>query len=176
MFKSFVKIFFGISCLLTRNPGKETDLRDRLCGAGPLRIPLGIFRHFRFGCENASPRVENFITLTSRRPLPFGDGLSEVAFVFEAEARSKGSGGYVTKGYCDPNPQRGSCGERFPLMQTNPHRITSIRRPIGRRAKEYHNDTQASVKIVRRNTTKRKDPPVEREALMGGSFCMSARV
>jgi len=36
---SFVMTFYQLSCV-RQESCKETDLRDRLCGAGPLRIPL----------------------------------------------------------------------------------------------------------------------------------------
>ena len=48
----------GFLCFCKETPGKKAALRDRACGPGPLRIPLGVFWHLRFEGANASPRVD----------------------------------------------------------------------------------------------------------------------
>ena len=60
---------------------------------------------------------------------------------------------------------------RGDLVETHFHRITTIRRPIGWCAKEYHNDTQTSVMIAGRPAIQEKAPPEKAlRALWAGRY------
>ena len=160
--------------LWRKDPGKESSPKEPPLRGRFLGYPPGDFWPLRFQGAKASPRGNFF----ERSPLVVCSlGAHAPGWLLFLRLRH----GVKTQTFAHRKDNvtqihSGDLAVSVPLNANRSPQDHLYPQTKGWCAKEYHNNTKTSVKIVRRNATKTKDPPVERKALMGGSFCMGARV